>query len=75
MTKTPARIEFLTNGFGNSAGDIVKVVEETEGEVYYYDGFRRYCYLNKSEEGTEYRYIPAGERVNRKATSDRSPGA
>jgi len=61
-----ARIEFLTPGFGNSAGDIVKVVYETEKEVYYYDGFRRYCYLNKSEEGTEYRYIPKGIRVNAK---------
>jgi hypothetical protein len=59
-----ARIEFLETTHGNDMGDIVRVVGETEGEVYYWDGYRRYCYLFKSEEGTTYRYIPKGERSN-----------
>lgn len=61
-----ARIEFLKPGFGNDVGDIVKVVDETPGEVYYYDGFHRWCYLYKKDEGIDYRYIPKGERVNAK---------
>lgn len=61
-----ARIEFLQSGFGNDVGDVVKVVLETDDEVYYYDGFRRYCYMNKSEEGISYRYIPKGERANKR---------
>jgi hypothetical protein len=63
-----ARIEFLQSGFGNDVGEIAKVVHETEGEVYYYDGFRRYCYMNKSEEGVNYRYIPKGVRANTACT-------
>jgi len=62
--KDKPKIEFLTSSFGNSAGDIAKVVNETDGEVYYYDSFRRYCYMNKSEEGILYRYIPIKERAN-----------
>lgn len=49
------RIEFLKSGFGNDVGDTAKIVDETDGELYYYDGFRRYCYVNKSEEGISYR--------------------
>lgn len=69
-----ARIEFLKNteGFTNYAGNIVKVVQETETEVYYYDSFRRYCYLPKSEEGVSYRYIPKGVRANKRLHSDAS---
>ena len=48
------------------SGEIFKVVEETEGEVYFNDANRRYCYFLKSEEGKYYRYIPKGERVNAK---------
>ena len=43
-------------------GETFRVVEETAGEVYFYDEFRRWCYFNKSEEGVNYRYIPAGTR-------------
>lgn len=42
-------------------GEIFRVVEETEGEVYFYDEDHRWCYFNKSEEGIYYRYFPAGE--------------
>jgi len=66
MNKQPARIEFLESTFGNDVGDIVKVVQEDEKEIDYYDGYRRWCYVLKSEEGTTYRYIPAGTRVNQK---------
>ena len=47
-------------------GEIFRVVEETEGEVYFYDEDHRWCYFNKSEEGIYYRYFPAGERMRRK---------
>ncbi|MFA6018605.1 MAG: hypothetical protein WC776_05530 [Patescibacteria group bacterium] len=66
MNKQPARIEFLESAFGNSKGEIVKVVTENEKEIYYYDGFHRWCYVLKSEEGMAYRYIPAGTRTNQK---------
>jgi len=56
-----AQIEDLKNG------EIFRVVEETAGEVYFYDEFRRWCYFNKSEEGVNYRYIPAGVRLTRRA--------
>ena len=59
-----ARIEFLIDTLGNGIGDIVKVSEETDGEVYYNDGLRRWCYFNKTEEGAAYRYIPKGQRAN-----------
>ena len=59
-------MEFLVSSFGNDVGDVVKIVCETDGEVYYYDGFRRYCYLNKSEEGINYRYIPKGVSLQKK---------
>ena len=70
-----ARIEFLKNttGFTNYAGNIVKVVQETDTEVYYFDSFKRYCYLPKSEEGVSYRYIPKGVRANKRLHSDKCP--
>ena len=51
-----AQIEDLKNG------EIYKVLDETDGEVYFYDWARRWCYFNKSEEGVHYIYIPAGQR-------------
>lgn len=72
-----ARIEFLKNttGFTNYAGNIVKVVQETDTEVYYFDSFKRYCYLPKSEEGVSYRYIPKGVRANKRLHSDTASAA
>ena len=55
-----AQIEDLKNG------EIFRVVEETAGEVYFYDEFRRWCYFNKSEEGVNYRYTPAGVRLTKR---------
>lgn len=66
MTKNFARIEFLQSTYGNDKGDIVEVQQENDTEIYYYDSFRRWCYLLKSEEGTTYRYIPKGERKQRR---------
>lgn len=57
-----AQIEDLKNG------KIFRVVEETAGEVYFYDEFRRWCYFNKSEEGVNYRYIPAVVRPKKTST-------
>ena len=56
-----AQIEDLKNG------EIFRVVEETAGEVYFYNEDRRWSYFNKSEEGTNYRYFPAGVRLTRRA--------
>lgn len=45
-------IEFLESTFGNDYGDIVKIQMIDElGNVYYDDGFGRWCYLRKNEEG------------------------
>ena len=67
MTKptNTARIKFLVSMFGNDRGDIVRVVEETADEIYYYDSFRRYCYVNKADMGKEFEYIARGERLKR----------
>lgn len=64
--KQYARIEFLVSTYGNDKGDVVKVQDETEGEIYYYDGFRRYCYLYKEADKEDFRYIPKGQRLNGK---------
>lgn len=61
-----SRIKFLQSTFGNDVGDIVTIQHEENDEIYYNDGFRRYCYLLKSEEGIVYKYIPAGKRSNSK---------
>lgn len=61
-----AKIKFLKDGFGNGIGDVVKVIDETLEEVYYYDEFHRLCYLYKKDEGIDYKYIPKYERVNKK---------
>jgi hypothetical protein len=52
------RVRLLTRAFGNSEGDIlsVKVVDDA-GSIYYYDGFRRWCYLEASEEGVSWERI------------------
>ena len=60
------RIEFLENTFGNDIGDRLRVVLETNTEIYYYDGFGRYCYLEKSEEGIAYKVLPKKEKRNGK---------
>lgn len=54
-------------------GEIFRVVEETAGEVYFYDEFHRWCYFNKSEEGKYYRYIPAGVRLTQRAMDKNRP--
>lgn len=39
---------------GNSVGDIVEVVHETDTSFYYYDGLERWCYFFKDEELEEF---------------------
>ena len=51
------KIQFLENSFGNDAGDIVRIVQEDDACVYYYDSFRRWCVLFKEEEGKLFRYV------------------
>lgn len=55
--KSPKRFRLLKDTAYNSEGDIISIVEETENEIYYYDSCKRYCYLNKSEEGKIFEYI------------------
>ena len=51
-------------------GEVFRVVIETDGEVYFYDADRRWCYYNKSEEGNNYRYTPAGVRLKRRLIAE-----
>jgi len=52
----PKHIRFLKDMAYNSEGDIVPIIQETDGEVYYNDSCHRYCYLNKSDEGIDFEY-------------------
>ena len=40
-------ILFLADTFGNDAGDLVRVEDVDEANVYYTDGFDRWCYLER----------------------------
>lgn len=52
------KIRFLTNkGFGNGEGETVWVQAEDEKNIYYTDGFDRWCYLEKELEGKDYEKI------------------
>lgn len=51
------KIRLLDSSFGNDSGDIVEIDQETEGELYYYDGFNRYVYVYKYEEGIGYEVL------------------
>ena len=58
MKKTHlARIEFLVDMYGNSAGERVWIEAEDGDNLYYTDGFERWCYVEKSLAGTEYKYV------------------
>jgi hypothetical protein len=50
------RIVFLEDSFGNSKGEKTKVVSEDDHNIYYYDGFRRWCYFTKNERGLFFEY-------------------
>ena len=54
MAKT---ILFLKSGFGNGVGDVVRVVQEDDKRLYFYDGLHRYCYVFRDDEGVEWRWI------------------
>ena len=42
--------------FGDSKGSIIDIEHETDKELYYTDGFDRWVYVNKSEEGELFMY-------------------
>ena len=44
-------IILLESSFANRKGDLIELVQETDGEIYYYDEFERYVYMLKSERG------------------------
>lgn len=50
-------LKFLRTTYGNSVEDIVPVKEETETAYYYYDSFRRWCYLDKIEDKDTFRVL------------------
>jgi len=54
-----SRIRFITATYAYSPGETVRVVEETDGEVYFYDHFRRWCYARKDEEGISWEWCGA----------------
>jgi len=54
---TNRKIRFLTGTFGNGKGDVVTLKEEDGKYIYYYDGFDRWCYLQKREEGITFEYL------------------
>ena len=44
------KARLIGSGFGNDDGDIVKVYEvDSKNRIYYYDGFRRWVYVNDGE--------------------------
>ena len=52
------KIKFLIDkNFGSFAGEVVKVEEDTELEYYYYDGFDRWCYVDRYKEGIEFEIV------------------
>lgn len=55
-----AHIEFLTDMYGNAAGDRVWVEEMDDANIYYTDSFGRWCYLEKALEGVEFKYVVRG---------------
>jgi DNA-directed RNA polymerase subunit RPC12/RpoP len=54
---TRRKIRFLESTAWNDAGDETTVIEETDGEIYYYDGCKRWCYLEKSLEGKTFKFL------------------
>lgn len=56
------RIQFLTYMFCNSEGEIVRVKQETDTELYYYDGCGRWCFVRKEDEGTEFRILTEDDK-------------
>jgi len=55
------RIVFIKSSFGNCSGDVVNVTEDDETSYYYYDGFKRWCYVDKSDKSIL--FIPKGKRL------------
>jgi hypothetical protein len=55
--KLPKMIRFLKSSAYNSEGDIVPLANETDGEVYYYDSCRRYCYLSKTDDKDSFEFV------------------
>lgn len=53
----PKHIRFLKDMAYNCEGDTVPVIQETDSEVYYNDSCHRYCYLYKSDEGSDFEYV------------------
>jgi hypothetical protein len=50
-------IRMLCTMFGNDEGDTVKISSETDEEIYYTDGFGRWCYLLKKDEGKDFEWV------------------
>ena len=55
--KLPKSIRLLKDIVTNDEGEIIHIVSETENEIYFHDGWDRWSYLNKNEEGLLFEYI------------------
>jgi hypothetical protein len=55
------RIIFLESTFGNYQGDIVRASLGDDGTAYYYDNFRRYCFLKAKERGKIWKQLGENE--------------
>lgn len=52
------KVELLESTFGNDVGDKLNIKEvDKDGNIYYYDSFRRWCYLTKFEQNKTWQRI------------------
>ena len=56
-SKGAPNIEIIESTSGNDSGDVVKVRMVTDGEIYYYDGNRRWCFWYLNEEAKYWRWV------------------
>ena len=58
-TKEPTlfKVKLLQIPAYNDAGDRLEVKLVEKGDIYYYDGEKRWCYLDKNEEGIYWKRI------------------
>jgi hypothetical protein len=57
------KIKFLEVMFGNSEEEVVWVETEDEKNIYYTDGYDRWCYLEKDLEGKTYKTLDKTTKI------------
>jgi hypothetical protein len=54
----PKEFKVISDYFAyNDPGDIIPVVGEDKHNIYYYDSCNRWCYVEKSKEGKDFKYV------------------